>query len=188
MQNSYAIGIDVGGTNTDIGLVRDDSKIVSRSSIPTGNYSLLEPYVADIMEQISAMVAQGDPEKGVKYAQNDMGLYLKLLEEYVKSSEDKKKRLQECFTGRNMKDYTTYAHSLKSTSRTIGDDSLADLAARLEKAANGNDPDVISAEHDRMMERYDHTVDVVYEALRRGSRISTEKEDDTRGFSYHRWS
>lgn len=129
-----------------------------------------------------------DPEKGVKYAQNDMGLYLKLLEEYVKSSEDKKKRLQECFTGRNMKDYTTYAHSLKSTSRTIGDDSLADLAARLEKAANGNDPDVISAEHDRMMERYDHTVDVVYEALRRGSRISTEKEDDTRGFSYHRWS
>ena len=87
-----------------------------------------------------------------------------------------------------MKDYTTYAHSLKSTSRTIGDDSLADLAAKLEKAADGNDMDVISAEHDRMMEMYDHTVDVVYEALRRGSRLSTEKEDDTRGFSYHRWS
>ncbi len=66
MQNSYAIGIDVGGTNTDIGLVRDDSKIVSRGSIPTGNYFMLEPYVADIMEQISNMVAQGDPEKGVK--------------------------------------------------------------------------------------------------------------------------
>jgi glucokinase len=65
MQNSYAIGIDVGGTNTDIGLVRDDSKIVSRSSIPTSNYSALEPYVADIMDQISAMVANGDPEKGV---------------------------------------------------------------------------------------------------------------------------
>ena len=65
MQNTYAIGIDVGGTNTDIGMVRDDSKIVARRSLPTGNYSMLEPYVLDIMEQIKDMVAQGDPEKGV---------------------------------------------------------------------------------------------------------------------------
>ena len=65
MQNTYAIGIDVGGTNTDIGMVRDDSKIVARRSLPTGNYSMLEPYVFDIMEQIKDMVAQGDPEKGV---------------------------------------------------------------------------------------------------------------------------
>lgn len=65
MQNTYAIGIDVGGTNTDIGLVRDDSKIISRCSLPTGNYSLLEPYVADIMEQIKAMAEKGDPEKGL---------------------------------------------------------------------------------------------------------------------------
>jgi len=65
MQNSYAIGIDVGGTNTDIGLVRDDSKIVARRSLPTGNYALLEPYVQDIMDQIKEMAAEGDPEKGV---------------------------------------------------------------------------------------------------------------------------
>lgn len=65
MQNTYAIGIDVGGTNTDIGLVRDDSKIVARHSIPTGNYSMLEPYVLDIMDQIKDMIAHGDPEKGV---------------------------------------------------------------------------------------------------------------------------
>lgn len=66
MKNSYAIGIDVGGTNTDLGLVRDDAKIVARRSIPTTNYTQLEPYVRDIMGLIEAMAAEGDSEKGVK--------------------------------------------------------------------------------------------------------------------------
>lgn len=64
MNNTYAIGIDVGGTNTDMGLVRDDAKIVARRSIPTGNYTELQPYVRDIMEQIRDMAAQGDAEQG----------------------------------------------------------------------------------------------------------------------------
>ena len=67
MQNTYAIGIDVGGTNTDMGLVRDDAAIVARRSIPTSQYTQLEPYVRDIMEQINDMVAKGDEEKGVNH-------------------------------------------------------------------------------------------------------------------------
>ncbi|MBQ9863885.1 MAG: ROK family protein [Bacteroidales bacterium] len=65
MQNTYAIGIDVGGTNTDMGLVRDDATIVARRSLPTGNYTQLEPYIHDIMNEITALVAKGDPVKGV---------------------------------------------------------------------------------------------------------------------------
>ena len=67
MKNTYAIGIDVGGTNTDLGLVRDDAKIVARRSIPTGNYTEMVPYVRDIMALITEMVAEGDPEKGVEH-------------------------------------------------------------------------------------------------------------------------
>lgn len=66
MQNTYAIGIDVGGTNTDMGLVRDDSKIVARRSIPTTNYTDIVPYVKDIVDQIKSMIAEGDPEMGVR--------------------------------------------------------------------------------------------------------------------------
>ena len=66
MENTYAIGIDVGGTNTDMGMVRDDGKIVDRRSIPTKNYTVIEPYVRDIMTHIESMVAGGDPEKCVK--------------------------------------------------------------------------------------------------------------------------
>lgn len=67
MNNTYAIGIDVGGTNTDLGLVRNDAKIVARRSIPTGNYTEMEPYVRDIMTLISEMADQGDPEMGVSH-------------------------------------------------------------------------------------------------------------------------
>lgn len=67
MNNTYAIGIDVGGTNTDLGLVRNDAKIVARRSIPTGNYTEMAPYVRDIMTLISEMADQGDPEMGVSH-------------------------------------------------------------------------------------------------------------------------
>lgn len=53
---NYTIGIDMGGTNTDIGLVRGDGKITARRNLPTNKYTLLEPYVKDIMEKINEMV------------------------------------------------------------------------------------------------------------------------------------
>ena len=58
MQHTYAIGIDVGGTNTDMGLVRSDAAIVARRSIPTTDYTQLTPYVKDIMARIEAMCAE----------------------------------------------------------------------------------------------------------------------------------
>lgn len=65
MNNTYAIGIDVGGTNTDMGLVRDDGKIIARRNLSTGNYTDYRVYVKDIMGQITSMIEEGDPEKGI---------------------------------------------------------------------------------------------------------------------------
>ena len=62
MKNSYAVGIDVGGTNTDMGLVRNDGKIVARRNIPTNQYTDFHLYVKDIMHEIESMCAEGDPE------------------------------------------------------------------------------------------------------------------------------
>lgn len=55
---SYAIGIDIGGTNTDMGLVREDGKIIARSNIPTSAYTKLEPYVKDIMACIAKLMEE----------------------------------------------------------------------------------------------------------------------------------
>ena len=52
--NTYTIGIDIGGTNTDIGIVRDDGVIVCRNRIPTDRYDDAESY----MEAIAALIQQ----------------------------------------------------------------------------------------------------------------------------------
>ena len=55
---TYAIGIDIGGTNTDMGLVREDGKIIARTNIPTNAYTQLEPYVKDIMGCIEKLMKE----------------------------------------------------------------------------------------------------------------------------------
>ena len=63
---TYAIGIDIGGTNTDMGLVRSDGKIVARRNIPTNQYTQMAPYVHDMMEQIADMIkAEGVEIEGI---------------------------------------------------------------------------------------------------------------------------
>lgn len=54
--STYSIGIDIGGTNTDIGIVRDDGAIVRRDSLPTDRYDTATSYMAAIAGQIRRML------------------------------------------------------------------------------------------------------------------------------------
>ncbi|MBO4307708.1 MAG: ROK family protein [Bacteroidales bacterium] len=63
MTHSYAIGIDIGGTNTDMGLVREDGTIIARSNIPTNAYTELVPYVHDIIGCISKLMKDNNVDK-----------------------------------------------------------------------------------------------------------------------------
>ena len=58
MTNTYSIGIDIGGTNTDIGLVSADGRCVARKNLPTAKYYDASVYVADICEKIREMMAE----------------------------------------------------------------------------------------------------------------------------------
>ena len=58
MMNTYSIGIDIGGTNTDIGLVSADGYCIARKNLPTGKYYDARIYVADICKAIETMMAE----------------------------------------------------------------------------------------------------------------------------------
>lgn len=58
MTNTYSIGIDIGGTNTDIGLVSADGRCVARKNLPTVKYYDADLYVADICKRITEMMAE----------------------------------------------------------------------------------------------------------------------------------
>lgn len=60
MANTYSIGIDIGGTNTDIGLIRDDGKCLSRKNLHTNKYDKAETYVTDICCHIKQLMAESE--------------------------------------------------------------------------------------------------------------------------------
>ena len=58
MTNIYSIGIDIGGTNTDIGLVSADGRCIARKNLPTGKYDDADLYVTDICQKITEMMEE----------------------------------------------------------------------------------------------------------------------------------
>jgi len=60
--NTYSIGIDIGGTNTDIGLVRDDGRCVAKKNLPTNKYYDADLYVSDIYDQIKLLMLENGVE------------------------------------------------------------------------------------------------------------------------------
>lgn len=54
----------MGGTNTDMGLVTPDGRIIARRNIPTNQYTDFPRYVRDMMEHIEAMLAEQQVRDG----------------------------------------------------------------------------------------------------------------------------
>lgn len=55
---TYSIGIDIGGTNTDIGLVSGDGRCVARKNLATRNYYDADLYVRSICLKIDELKAE----------------------------------------------------------------------------------------------------------------------------------
>ena len=53
---TYSIGIDIGGTNTDIGLVSSEGRCLARKNLSTPSYNDASVYVADICAKIREMM------------------------------------------------------------------------------------------------------------------------------------
>ena len=80
--------------------------------------------------------------------------YLNILKVFFESIGNTRENIKNSYETENWKDYTSYVHSLKSTSRTIGGISLSKLAEKLEKAGNENDIDTIRTYHDELLNKY----------------------------------
>ena len=91
-----------------------------------------------------------DVEEGLKNCGN-MDSYLSILKVYYESVPMTESNIVTAFNEENWKDYTSYVHSLKSTSRTIGAKELSAFAAEMEAAGNDHDIDKIKARQNELM-------------------------------------
>lgn len=88
-------------------------------------------------------------------------LFRKILKEYYKSIPGKAKLIGQLKQQADWERYTIEVHALKSASRQIGANQLADLAAVLESAGQNKDLDVIRQQTDELLGKYTGYLEVL---------------------------
>lgn len=81
-------------------------------------------------------------------------LYMQVLRDYFQSIDKRAEIITQALEREDIKAYTIEVHSLKSTSKQIGADELSGLAARLEKAGNEQDLELINSKTDELISMY----------------------------------
>lgn len=112
------------------------------------------------MERLSDIL---NTENGLMYCGGMEDFYFEIIGDYING--DKRAQLEEDLKNTDYENYRIGVHSLKSSSRTIGADTLSDHAKFLEDACKANDRDYIFKNHDRVMEEYGVLLDQLKDAL-----------------------
>ena len=123
-----------------------------------------------------------DPEAGLANSQDSPELYRELLGEFARDAEDKSEKLRRCHDSQDWKNYTVYAHALKSSAKLIGADGLSRLAADMEKAGKAGDGDAVRTGHPALMEAYERTAEAVRAAAAPERDNGPESEPDILDF------
>ena len=109
----------------------------------------------DDSEFLSKLEEAGiNTEKGLYYCMNDADMYKDILGTFAEEYKEKSVELQKHFGNKDWKNYSIFAHSLKSSAKTIGAMTLSELAKDLEKASNNEDAAAIETGHGELMKLY----------------------------------
>lgn len=105
-------------------------------------------------------------------------LFWNVLKEYYNNVDKKSSAILEHKAAEKWRDYTIEVHALKSASRQIGADDIADVAAEMEKAGNEGNIDLINEKTDGLIEDYLKLRD----ALKKYFADETDEEKRAAGF------
>ena len=106
-----------------------------------------------------------DTDRGIAFCGGDENFYLEVLGEYLKASDEKREGLRKAFAEGDMENYGVLAHSLKSTSATIGAAELSQMALALENAAAEKNVEVVRREQGAVFEKYEQLLDRIRECI-----------------------
>lgn len=101
-----------------------------------------------------------DVDKGIEYTRSE-DKYLSAIQRYYKSYSINRDKLEDFYENKDLNDYRIVAHSLKSNSRMIGLNDMADSFELLENAANNNDIDTINNNHLSVLDNYNKCINML---------------------------
>ncbi len=133
--------------------------------------------VKEQAEEASSVENTGKEEKqdetllnislGLSYSCDSDEMYRELLEMFATTWQEKKNQIEETFREADWKNYTIYVHALKSSSLSIGGETLSSLAKELEMAGKavqkGEEAEkniqFIKEQQNRLLTLYEDTVE-----------------------------
>ena len=130
-----------------------------------------QPQKKSKMERLAEIL---NTESGLMYCGGIPDFYVEIIGDYI--NEDKRAGLEKDLSENDFDNYRIGVHSLKSSSRTIGADSLSDQAKQLEDACKAGDRDYIAKNHDKVMENYGILLDQLKDALNDDEPEEAEQE------------
>ena len=146
--------------------------VANSNQPPKEDYSGIAP--DDIFDRLKAIGV--DTDTGMYYSQNDAEFYKTLLNQYAQESTAKKKTMEESLALGNLGDYAIQVHSIKSTSKMIGEMNLSEMAKELEEAAKRGDRAFVDKSHDAMLAVYERLLDAI-DPDRAASKVKEDTSD-----------
>lgn len=107
----------------------------------------------------------------------DVSIIREVIKIYVKSSKDVLARLNASYAEGRYKDYATEVHGIKSSSKSIGADTVSELAKNLEMAGKEERIPFIQEHHEPFMQAYTLLLSHLQKAIRQ---VEPEKEKTNR--------
>ncbi len=137
-----------------------------RESAPAKQNIKQEP---DIKANVLIEILKGagmNPLMGMKYCMNDIDFYMEMLSEFVDNSGGRIDDIKRSYEAAEIDKYRITVHALKSAAKTIGADTLSELAASLEAAAKNNDIELINTNHNKLINMINDTKNIICAALK----------------------
>ena len=93
-------------------------------------------------------------DEGIGYLGGEEDFYLEILHDYAADAKEKCANLDGYKEARDWKNYKILVHSIKSASKTVGANTLFEMAKKLEEASAAEDADYVMANHDELVQAY----------------------------------
>ncbi len=102
---------------------------------------------------------------GLGYCCGEEEFYLEMLRMFCAQSEEKREELIALYESENWADYAVKAHALKSTSLTIGAETLSAHAKTLELAGKSGDIEYIRENHSILLRMYEEVCGNIHDYI-----------------------
>ncbi len=102
---------------------------------------------------------------GTQYCRNDMEFYAEVLIKFAQNAAGKAAEINDFYIKKDFNNYQIRVHALKSSAKTVGADSLSEMARKAEEAAKEHDADYIEEHHGEILAGYSEIAQLIVDAL-----------------------